>query len=118
MAPTGAIVHGILPFAFEGTDRPKETISPDEFDARTSIVQVGPGGVMLPKINGKIPTSQNAQFRPGRPGIADPVPVFEGADDEPGQLTPRQREVVQLLATGKSNKETAAILGRYINRAG
>ena len=40
-----------------------------------------------------------------------------GADDEPGQLTPRQREVVQLLATGKSNKETAAILGISVKTA-
>ena len=32
-------------------------------------------------------------------------------EDESGVLTPRQREVVQLLATGKSNKMVAVMLG-------
>jgi DNA-binding NarL/FixJ family response regulator len=32
-------------------------------------------------------------------------------EDESGALTPRQREVVQLLATGKSNKMVAVMLG-------
>ncbi|MDZ7637894.1 MAG: response regulator transcription factor [Bryobacterales bacterium] len=31
------------------------------------------------------------------------------------RLTPREREVLQLLATGKANKETAAMLGVSVN---
>jgi len=33
------------------------------------------------------------------------------SDSESGELTPREREVVQLLAEGKSNKNVASILG-------
>jgi hypothetical protein len=68
-------------FAFESSDRAKETISPDEFDARTMIVQVGPGGVILPKINGKIPTSQNTQFRPGKTTKLGPDLYAIGTED-------------------------------------
>jgi DNA-binding NarL/FixJ family response regulator len=35
----------------------------------------------------------------------------KGAEAEEDELTPREREIVQLLAEGKSNKETAAVLG-------
>ncbi len=35
----------------------------------------------------------------------------KGAEPEQDELTPREREIVQLLAEGKSNKETAAVLG-------
>jgi DNA-binding NarL/FixJ family response regulator len=35
----------------------------------------------------------------------------KGAETESDELTPREREIVQLLAEGKSNKETAAVLG-------
>jgi len=33
------------------------------------------------------------------------------SEAEPGRLTPREREIVQLLAEGKSNKEVSAMLG-------
>jgi DNA-binding NarL/FixJ family response regulator len=35
----------------------------------------------------------------------------QGGEAEADELTPREREIVQLLAEGKSNKETAAVLG-------
>ena len=35
----------------------------------------------------------------------------QGPEPEQDELTPREREIVQLLAEGKSNKETAAVLG-------
>ena len=39
------------------------------------------------------------------------------ADDGTGRLTPREREIVQLLAEGKSNKEVASILGISVKTA-
>ena len=41
----------------------------------------------------------------------------EGAPDSDSPLTPREREVVQLLAEGKSSKEVAAVLGISVKTA-
>ncbi len=41
--------------------------------------------------------------------LTSPIHVERGIS--PGQLSPREREIVQLLAEGKSNKEVADILG-------
>ncbi len=41
----------------------------------------------------------------------------EGSPDADSPLTPREREVVQLLAEGKSSKEVAAILGISVKTA-
>jgi DNA-binding NarL/FixJ family response regulator len=41
----------------------------------------------------------------------------EGAPDPDSPLTPREREVVQLLAEGKSSKEVAAVLGISVKTA-
>jgi DNA-binding NarL/FixJ family response regulator len=47
--------------------------------------------------------------------------LSEGAGDAPkatrSRLTPREREILQLLAEGKSNKEIAALLGISVNTA-
>jgi len=65
-------------------------------------------------------------IRQGRPFFASKVSqiVLEGYlhpgprhHGESGELTPRQREVVALLSTGKSNKEVAAALGISIKTA-
>ena len=54
-------------FAFEGSEREKETLGPQEFDARAQIVQVGPDGVVMPSLtNGVIPKGSAPPFRPGR----------------------------------------------------
>jgi DNA-binding NarL/FixJ family response regulator len=37
--------------------------------------------------------------------------MAEGAENEPSRLSPREREIVQLLAEGKTTKEVAALLG-------
>jgi DNA-binding CsgD family transcriptional regulator len=42
--------------------------------------------------------------------IAGCHPVGKGPEEHHGMLTPREREVVQLLAEGKSNKEAASQL--------
>jgi hypothetical protein len=52
-------------FAFDDEARAKETLGPEEFDARAAIVAVGPDGVILPPI-GKIPTGKGPAFRPGK----------------------------------------------------
>ena len=41
----------------------------------------------------------------------------KGASANGGKLTPREREIVQLLAEGKSNKEVAAVLGISVKTA-
>lgn len=45
--------------------------------------------------------------------LDDYIRRSEGSDEAPakGAITPREREIVQLLAEGNSNKETAAALG-------
>jgi DNA-binding NarL/FixJ family response regulator len=43
--------------------------------------------------------------------------VPENAADPDSPLTPREREVVQLLAEGKSSKEVAAVLGISVKTA-
>jgi DNA-binding NarL/FixJ family response regulator len=55
--------------------------------------------------------------------LATPVPSDPGASrsDTPkpsrARLTPREREILQLLAEGKSNKEVAGLLGISVNTA-
>jgi DNA-binding CsgD family transcriptional regulator len=43
--------------------------------------------------------------------------VEEGKDEARSRLTPRQREIVQLLAEGKSSKEVAVALGLSVKTA-
>ncbi len=45
------------------------------------------------------------------------APQAESPSDEPGRLSPREREIVQLLAEGRSNKEVAAVLGISVKTA-
>jgi DNA-binding NarL/FixJ family response regulator len=45
------------------------------------------------------------------------APTADGAPDSDSPLTPREREVVQLLAEGKSSKEVAAVLGISVKTA-
>jgi DNA-binding NarL/FixJ family response regulator len=44
-------------------------------------------------------------------------PAKEGVEKADGRLTPRQREIVQLLAEGKSSKEVAVVLGVSVKTA-
>jgi len=52
-------------FTFEDEGREPETVSADEFDLKTSIVQVDPNGVIMPQIKG-IPVSVAPPWRPNR----------------------------------------------------
>ncbi len=46
-----------------------------------------------------------------------PRKTYERKSDSPTRLTPRQREIVQLLAEGKSSKEVAVALGLSVKTA-
>jgi DNA-binding NarL/FixJ family response regulator len=50
-------------------------------------------------------------------GYLDKKPRPADADAPPSRLTPRQREIVQLLAEGKSSKEVAVALGLSVKTA-
>jgi DNA-binding NarL/FixJ family response regulator len=50
-------------------------------------------------------------------GYLDKKPKPADADVPPSRLTPRQREIVQLLAEGKSSKEVAVALGLSVKTA-
>lgn len=45
------------------------------------------------------------------------APIPDGAKPPRSRLTPREREILQLLAEGKSNKEVASLLGISVNTA-
>lgn len=45
------------------------------------------------------------------------APQAESASEETGRLSPREREIVQLLAEGRSNKEVASVLGISVKTA-
>ena len=45
------------------------------------------------------------------------APQGQAPADETGRLSPREREIVQLLAEGRSNKEVAAALGISVKTA-
>lgn len=60
-------------------------------------------------------------FSPRVSGVVAPEELSEGRGDATkatrSRLTPREREILQLLAEGKSNKEVATILGISVNTA-
>lgn len=46
-----------------------------------------------------------------------PVTLADGAKPPRSRITPREREILQLLAEGKSNKEVGSLLGISVNTA-
>src|SRR6185369_16865428 len=50
-------------FAFEDATREPETLAPEEFPLKSSIVEVGPDGVLRPSLP-TLPTSRDAPFSP------------------------------------------------------
>lgn len=60
-------------------------------------------------------------FSPRISGVLAPEELSDGSGDATkttrSRLTPREREILQLLAEGKSNKEVATILGISVNTA-
>jgi DNA-binding NarL/FixJ family response regulator len=49
--------------------------------------------------------------------VSDAADASEGAKASRSRLTPREREILQLLAEGKSNKEVASLLNISVNTA-
>lgn len=96
-------------------------------DLVQQVVQAGARGYILKDDADKVliaaveAASQHKPYFSTR--IATPVPpdLSASSADPPrparGRLTPREREILQLLAEGKSNKEVAALLGISVNTA-
>jgi hypothetical protein len=61
-----AITVGGVVFSFADANRAKETLLPEEYDAKASIVQVGPDGVVLPPPKTSIPRVGGVVFKPGK----------------------------------------------------
>ncbi len=101
---------------FRDGGRPVIALVPDE-TAAADVWSAGARGVLLRETS---PESMAAALRSAAEGLAvfDPtfVPPLSASRVQPSdrlaeELTPREREVLQLLAQGQSNKEIARQLG-------
>jgi len=89
------------------------------------VVETGARGYILKDDADKILLAAVDAVRQHRPYFSTRVsgshePVNSSADPHRAsrsRLTPREREIVQLLAEGKSNKEVASLLGISVNTA-
>lgn len=68
-------------FAFEGEERERERLAPGTLDMKTTIVQVGPGGVLLPKLGVGIPRASQTNFSSAHTFKAGPNTFFIGTED-------------------------------------
>ncbi|MBL8857917.1 MAG: hypothetical protein JNL28_05385 [Planctomycetes bacterium] len=76
-----AIDPSVVTFAFDDKEREVETLSCEEFDAKSKIVVIGPGGeVMQPSKSATIGRIEG-EFRPGRTLIAGPNRYKLGTQD-------------------------------------
>lgn len=53
-------------FEFEGTEREPEAVSTDKYDAKTAMLEVGPGGVLVPKIASGMQATDKPASKPGK----------------------------------------------------
>jgi DNA-binding NarL/FixJ family response regulator len=87
------------------------------------VVETGARGYILKDDADKILLAAVDAVRQHKPYFSTRVSnAHDGAADAAtrasrSRLTPREREIVQLLAEGKSNKEVAALLGISVNTA-
>jgi DNA-binding NarL/FixJ family response regulator len=102
----------------------------DSEDLVRQVVAAGARGFMLKSDTGRDLLVAVDEVRQGRPffsaRLADFIlqgylkggsPAAEPSEPAPSSLTGREREVLQLLAEGKSNKEVAASLGIGVKTA-
>lgn len=78
--------------------------------SRYPLVVLGPGGASFRYEVASVPLVQDSRVI-GVFGIGYPAAARPAAELAPEQLTPRQREVLALLADGRSTREIAADLG-------
>jgi DNA-binding NarL/FixJ family response regulator len=86
------------------------------------VIEAGARGYILKDDADRILLAAVDALRQHKPYYSLRVtPAAESGDDPSkshrSRLTPREREILQLLAEGKSNKEIAAILGISVNTA-
>jgi DNA-binding NarL/FixJ family response regulator len=95
-------------------------------DLVQQVVEAGARGYILKDDADRVLLAAVDAVRQHKPYFSTRVAGPRGADDpvaEPSprsprsRLTPREREILQLLAEGKSNKEVAALLGISVNTA-
>jgi DNA-binding NarL/FixJ family response regulator len=97
-------------------------------DLVQQVVEAGARGYILKDDADRVLLAAVEALRLHKPYFSIRVSAVVDADDlsgtpsEPGKatrsrLTPREREILQLLAEGKSNKEVATILGISVNTA-
>jgi hypothetical protein len=85
-APNGHVrIHAVEPmqvvFAFDDEAREKESVSAAEFESSTSIVQVGPDGVVVSAPRVGIPRAEGAAFVPGRTTMLGANRFVLGSED-------------------------------------
>ena len=85
-APNGHVrIHAVEPmsvvFAFDDEAREKESVSAAEFESSTSIVQVGPDGVVVSAPRAGIPRVEGQAFVPGRTTMLGANRFVLGSED-------------------------------------
>jgi hypothetical protein len=68
-------------FVFREEGRDPETLTAEEFDISTAIVQVGPDGVRVPKSRSSIPRGEREPFRPERTTVFGANRYMLGSED-------------------------------------
>ena len=93
-------------------------------DLVQQVIEAGARGYILKDDADRILIAAVDALRLHKPYFSTRVSPAIGSDDSSGlpkssrsRLTPREREILQLLAEGKSNKEIAALLGISVNTA-
>ncbi len=96
-------------------------------DLVQQVVQAGARGYILKDEADRVLLAAVDATRLHKPYFSTRVSSAAGSDDLPAssdtskparqRLTPREREILQLLAEGKSNKEVASLLGISVNTA-
>jgi DNA-binding NarL/FixJ family response regulator len=93
-------------------------------DLVQQVIEAGARGYILKDDADRILIAAVDAVRNHKPYFSTRVSPATGSDDSSeshkssrSRLTPREREILQLLAEGKSNKEIAALLGISVNTA-
>jgi DNA-binding NarL/FixJ family response regulator len=93
-------------------------------DLVQQVIEAGARGYILKDDADRILIAAVDALRLHKPYFSTRVSPATGSDDSSdppissrSRLTPREREILQLLAEGKSNKEIAALLGISVNTA-